>query len=294
MSPFDALVGRFTTMTLRRFGAAGAFLAEPTEHAGPEDPTLLLIGSEIPEGAAEGDTLRVFVYLDSEARPLATTRTPKLALGEVAFLRVTACTEFGAFADYGLPKDLFIPFSEHTTELRVGATHPIGLYRDSSGRLAGTMRVNKLLDQERAPFTRDRWVAGEAWRNDPRLGLFVIVERRFVGLVRASEPHSLGRGEAARFRVTHVLPDGKFELSLRGHAHEELEKDARQILETLSRPNAERFSERASPEEIRARFGLSRKAFKRGVGRLLKQGAVVLASDGYLELAVVVPDPENA
>ncbi len=284
MSPFDDLIGRFATLTIRRFGSSGAFLAEPTDHQGPEDPTLLLLGSEIPAGAKEGDAVRVFVYLDSEERPLATTRTPKLALGEVAFLEVKACTEFGAFADSGLPKELFIPFSEHTTKLYVGALHPIGLYLDSSGRLAGTMRVNKLLDQERAPFERGQWVSGEAWRNDPDIGLFVILERRFVGLVPASEPHSLARGESARFRVTHVLPDGKLELSLRGHAHEELEKDASEILAVLSRSPAPKVREGASPDEIRARFGLSKKAFKRAVGRLLKQGSVAISSDGTLEV----------
>jgi predicted RNA-binding protein (virulence factor B family) len=282
VTPFDELIGRFATLTIRRFGAPGALLAEPSLHEGPEDPTILLIGSEIPNGAKEGDTLRVFVYLDSEGRPLATTRTPKLALGEVAFLEVTACTEFGAFVDFGLPKDLLVPFPEHTTELFVGAWHPIGLYRDASGRLAGTMRVSKLLDKEEVRFELDQWVTGEAWRNDPEIGLFVIIERRRVGLVPASEPHSLGRGETARFRVTTLLPDGKIELSLRGHAHEELEKDARKILASLASSPESTLRESASPDEIRARFGLSRKAFKRAVGRLLKQGAVTIGPDGLL------------
>jgi predicted RNA-binding protein (virulence factor B family) len=284
MSPFDDLIGRFATLGIRRFGPSGAFLAERHEHEGPEDPTLLLIGSEIPEGAKEGDALQVFVYLDSEGRPLATTRVPKLALGEVAFLDVTACTEFGAFVDYGLPKELLVPFSEHTTRLRVGERHPIGLYRDPSGRLAGTMRIGKVLDQEEPPFTRGQWVRGEAWRDDPNIGLFVIVERRFVGLVPASEPHSLSRGQAAEFRVAQILPDGKFELSLRGHAHEELENDARDVLAILGRSPPSSVRENATPDEIRARFGLSKKAFKRAVGRLLRQGAVTMTPDGYLRV----------
>jgi predicted RNA-binding protein (virulence factor B family) len=286
MNPFDDLIGRFATLCIRRFGPSGAFLAESHEHAGPEDPTILLIGSEIPEGAKEGDELRVFVYLDSEDRPLATTRVPKLTLGEVAFLDVTACTEIGAFVDYGLPKELLVPFPEHTTRLRVGARHPIGLYRDPSGRLAGTMRVGKLLDREEAPYTQGQWVQGEVWRDDPNIGLFVIIERRFVGLVPASEPHTLARGQAARLRVAQILPDGKLELSLRGHAHEELEKDARAILAILERLPPRSVSENASPDEIRQRFGLSKKAFKRAVGRLLRQHAIRMSPDGYLELAL--------
>ncbi|HEX7670318.1 MAG TPA: nucleic acid-binding protein, partial [Polyangiaceae bacterium] len=223
--------------------------------------------------------------LDSEGRPLATTHTPKLALGEVAFLEVTACTEFGAFADFGLPKELLIPFPEHTTKLFPGAWHPIGLYRDASGRLAGTMRVSKLLDQSDPGYTRDQWVMGETWRNDPDIGLFVILEKRYVGLVPAGEPHTLGRGESARFRVTALLPDGKIELSLRGHAHEELGNDAERILAAIARMPGGTFSERAGPEEIRTEFGVSRKAFKRAVGRLLREGKVTIDGEGVIALA---------
>jgi predicted RNA-binding protein (virulence factor B family) len=286
MSPFDDLIGRFATLRIRRFGASGAFLVQTHDHEGPEDPTILLIGSEIPAGTREGDELRVFVYLDSEDRPLATTRVPKLTLGEVAFLDVTACTEFGAFVDFGLPKELLVPFAEHTTRVRVGSRHPIGLYRDGSGRLAGTMRVGKLLDREEAPFTPGQWVQGEMWRDEPNIGLFVIIERRFVGLVPASEPHAGAPGQAARFRVAQTLPDGKLELSLRGHAHEELENDAREILAILQRSPPRSVREGASPDEIRARFGLSKKAFKRAVGRLLRQGAIRMTPDGYVELKV--------
>jgi len=285
VTAFDDLVGHFATLVIRRIGAPGAFVSEATESAGPEDPTLLLLGSEIPKGAKVGDELRVFVYLDSEDRPLATTRTPKLMLGEVAFLEVTACTDFGVFVDFGLPKELLVPFPEQTTKLFPGARHPIGLYRDDSGRLAGTMRVSKMLDTKGSSFERGQWVQGEAWRNDPDIGLFVIIERRGVGVVPASEPHSLSRGQAGRFRVATVLPDGKIELSLRGHAHEELEADAQAILAAITAPGASPLRDSASPEEVRERFGLSRKAFKRAVGRLLKQGAIRIEPGDLIVLA---------
>src|SRR5206468_2250593 len=112
-----------------------------------------------------------------------------------------------------------------------------------SGRLAGTMRVRELLDLEAPSFAVDAWVEGEAWRNDPEVGLFVILERRFVGLVPVAEPHRLNRGQAARFRVTHVYPDGKIELSLRAHAHEELEGDAQVVLDVLMRAPAPRVGD---------------------------------------------------
>jgi predicted RNA-binding protein (virulence factor B family) len=278
---YQHVLGRASAFTIRRFNASGAFLAESSDER-VDAPCLLLIGSEIPLGARVGDQLEAFVYLDSEGRPLSTTRKPKLSLGEVAFLKVTDCTSFGSFVDWGLQKELLVPFAQQTKELHVGMLEPVGLYLDESARLAGTMRVSELLDLEAASFGVDSWVEGEAWRNDPEIGLFVILERRFVGLVPAAEPHRLSRGEAARFRVTHVYPDGKIELSLRAHAHEELEGDAQTVLAVLIRPGAPRVGDHSSPEELRALFGLSKKAFKRAAGRLLKQRLAELDEQGCL------------
>lgn len=275
---FDELIGRRAKLTIRRFGSPGALLAV---NANEE---VLLIGSEIPEGSKVGDEVDVFVYLDSEARPIATTRSAKLEIGEVAFLEVTEVTRFGAFVDWGVAKELLVPFAEQTADMRVGSRYAIGLYMDTSNRLAGTMRVAEMLDAERAEWREDEWVEGEAWRDDPEIGLFVIVERAFVGLVPRTEPHALSRGEAARFRVTNVLPDGKIELSLRGHAHEELANDGRKILELLARAGAPKVSDKSTPEEIRDAFGLSKKAFKRAVGRLLKDGAIAFDHAGTLVL----------
>jgi len=273
---FDDVLGRRLTLPIRRFGSPGAFLAVD------ERRDVLLVGSEIPEDAVEGDEVDVFVHLDSEARPMATTRVAKLAMGEVAFLEVTELTRFGAFVDWGLAKELLVPFAEQTAELRAGARHPIGLYLDDTGRLAGTMRVAEMLDREEVEWRDDEWVLGEAWRNEPEVGLFVIVERAFVGLVPKSEPHALSRGEAARFRVAHVLPDGKIELSLRGRAHEELGNDAQRILDFLARPGAPKIGDRSSPDTIRGLLGLSKKAFKRATGRLLKERSVAIDADGFL------------
>ena len=282
--PYDTalgLLGRLVTLPVRRFGPPGAFLGVEAEDPRPDAPTILLPRGEVPEGAREGDALSVFVYLDSEDRPIATTREPRLTLGEVAFLRVTDLARFGAFVDWGLPKELLVPHAEQTRDLRVGDRHPVGLFVDDTGRLAGTMRVSEMLGAG-GDFDVDEWVAGEAWRKEPGLGVFVIVERRFVGRLPESEPNTLARGEAARFRVASVLPDGKIELSLRGHAHEEVERDAQRILAALARPGAPRVGDRSSPEQIRALFGLSKKAFKRAAGRLLKERAAAVDRDGFL------------
>ncbi len=200
----------------------------------------------------------------------------------MAFLRVTDCAKFGAFVDWGLAKELLVPFAMQTKDLHVGSIEPIGLYVDETGRLAGTMRVSEMLDLGEPHFVQDSWLEGEAWRNDPDWGLFVIIERKFVGLVPASEPHRLSRGQAAQFRVASLLADGKVELSLRAHAHEELENDARVVLEALALPRAPRVGDHSSPEELRALFGLSKKAFKRAAGRLLRQRLVEIDAEGCL------------
>ena len=285
MTTFDDIFGRSATLTIRRFSTPGAFLAIDASDTRSDAPTILLIGREIPEGAKEGDQVRVFIHLDSEGRPIATTRVPKLELGQVAFLEVTNRTNFGAFVDWGLDKELLVPFVEQTVDMEVGGWHFVGLYIDQTQRLAGTMKVGEMVGGKVGDFTAGEWVEGEAWRNNPEIGLFVIVERQFVGLVPASEPHALRRGQAARFRVANVLPDGRIELSLRGRAHEELDNDAAQILAKLTRAGAPKVGDRSSPEEIRAIFGLSKKAFKRAAGRLLKEGSVAVDNEGFLVIA---------
>lgn len=277
---YEPLLGTVVALEIGRFGPPGAFLIE--EGAGPDAETILLPGAEIPEDAEVGQRLQVFVYLDSEDRPVATLREPKVARGDVAFLTVKALAPFGAFFDWGLPKELLVPLGEQTRELHVGDRHPIGVYVDDTGRLAGTMRVTELL-QEPGEFKPGEWVPGEAWRSDPDRGVFVIVEQRFVGLLPAGEPNTLSRGDAASFRVSCVLPDGKIELSLRGPAHEELAKDAAHVLEVLQRQGAPKVGDRSDPEEVRALFGLSKKAFKRAAGRLLRTGEATLDARGFLQ-----------
>lgn len=281
--PHEALLGRIAPLTIRRFASPGAFLALDDDDRSAEARVVLLPGAEVPEGAREGDTLEVFIYLDSEDRPVATLRTPKVMLGEVAFLRVTATPAIGAFVDWGLAKELLVPYKEQTRRLVVGERHPIGLYVDSSGRLAGTMRVSELL-REKGEFELDEWVVGEAWRKEPGLGVFAIIERSFVGRLPEEEPNTLARGDEARFRVANILPDGRIELSLRGPAHEEIARDAQAICDALGRPDAPKLGDRSSPELIRTAVGLSKKAFKRAVGRLLARRAVTVDDAGFLVL----------
>lgn len=275
----DDLLGRHCRLHIRDRDDEGAWLAASAD-AHPDDPAILLPAREVPAEAAPGALVDVFVYLDSDDRPAATTRTPLLALGEVRFLEITAVTDIGAFADWGLGKELLVPFAQQSRDVFVGERQPIGLYLDNTGRLAGTMFVTDFLSGRPRSAKIDEWIEGEAWRNDPDIGLFAILERSFVGLVPASEPHALRRGDAAKFRVAHVQPDGKLVLSLRKHAYQETEDDAAAILAVLSRTGAPRVGDRSSPETIRELFGISKKAFKRAIGRLLKERAVIIDDRG--------------
>ncbi len=277
----DDLLGRVVSLPVRRLGPPGVFLAADPEDVHPHAATILLPGTEAPKDLHEGDLVEVFIHLDSEDRPIATLRRPAILLDEVAFLPVTDVGRFGAFVDWGLLKELLVPFAEQTREVRRGDRHPIALYLDDTGRLAGTMRVSERL-RARGEFDLDEWVWGEAWRKEPGIGVFIIVQKRFVGLVPESEPNALGRGDAARFRVTSVLPDGKFELSMRGLAHEEVDGDARRILEVLARPGAPDVGDGSSPDELRRVFGLSKKSFKRAAGRLLRERAARIDDRGFL------------
>jgi len=281
MTPGE-LLGNRLTLKIRRITDPGAYLV--AEDATPDEEAILLPSREVPDDAREGSEVLAFVYLDSEDRPIATTREPKLTLGEVRFLEVTAITPIGAFVDWGLPKELLIPFAQQSRELFVGERQPIGLYVDNTGRLAGTMFVTDMLSHRPPKVALDEMIEGEAWRNDPDIGLFAILERSYVGLVPASEPHSLKRGEVAKFRVSSILPDGKLVLSLRQQAHKEIEADAGRIIAVLSRVAPPKVGDKSDPETIRALFGVSKKAFKRAVGRLLKEGTVVLDDAGCVIL----------
>ena len=287
----ESLLGRVAELTVTEIDADAAWLAHvpkregrDSKRAGSEktEPIPLPIG-EVPEGTKAGDVLKVFVYLDSEDQPIATTRTPKITLGEVDFVMVSDIAPFGAFVSWGLKKDLLVPHREQVRKMRVGERHAVGLYIDDTGRLAGTTRIAEMLHSG-GDYERDARVPGVAWREEAGLGLFVILEKRFLALLPSSEPHRLYPGDVGKFRIAHVHPDGKIEVSLRGLKHEEMEVDAAHLLEVLRAPKAPRLGDASTPAVIKSALGISKKAFKRAAGRLLKMNHVEIDDEGYLRL----------
>lgn len=253
----------------------GVYLADPEE----KEEKVLLPSKQVPEGTKPGDQIEVFLYRDSKDRMIATTRTPLLQLGQMAPLMVKQVTKIGAFLDWGLEKDLFLPFHEQTYRVREGEECLAALYIDKSDRLCATMKVYHYLRTD-APYTKDDLVEGLIYESSDRFGLFVAVDNCYSALIPRQQVHSnLCPGQRISCRVTEVREDGKLSLSPREKAWVQMDADAAQILQVIDEfDGVLPFTDKASPEVIDRTFGMSKAAFKRAVGRLLKQGKITITS----------------
>ncbi len=241
---------------------------------------VLLPRSEVPDGAAPGDLIEVFLYLDSEDRPIATTLFPPLEVGSAAVLAVSQVTDIGAFLDWGLPKDLFLPFKEQSRGLHEGERVPVILYVDRSGRLAASMHIYSRLSPASGYKKNDK-VTGLVYEIKKDLGAFVAVDKRYYGMIPSQELYEkIAVGDVISARVLKVRPDGKLDLSGRKKAYAQMKDDAETVLEEIKRCGGQLpFNDKASPEQIKAQLGLSKAAFKRAVGRLLRDGRITIGLD---------------
>lgn len=233
---------------------------------------VLLPAKQVPKEAEMGDEIEVFIYRDSKDRLIATTNTPKLTLGEVARLTVSQNVQIGAFLDWGLEKDLFLPFREQTKKLREGEECLAALYIDKSERLCATMKVYPYLHLD-SPYNKDDKVEGVIYEISDNFGAFVAVDDIYSGLIPKNELHRDVRiGERITARVTKVKEDGKLSLSIREKAYLQIGQDADKILQILdSYDGVLPFSDKASPETIKRETQMSKNEFKRAVGHLLKE-----------------------
>ncbi|MBP3736816.1 MAG: S1 RNA-binding domain-containing protein [Lachnospiraceae bacterium] len=263
-------LGKWQTLTIARLVSFGAFLGEP----GGEE--ILLPASQLPQGAKAGDELRVFVYKDSEDRPIATAKTPRLCLHEVGLLTVKQTGKIGAFLDWGLDKDLFLPFHEQRgTGVKPGNEVLVAVYLDKSSRLCATMNVYPYLDTG-SPYHTGDMVRGRIYETSGNFGVFVAVDDRYSALIPKKEAvRKLEIGETISARVTGVRPDGKLNLSIRQEAYLQIDADAEKILAALNdNDGVLPFTDKADPEFLRSRMQMSKNEFKRAVGRLLKEGKI--------------------
>jgi hypothetical protein len=259
----------------------GAYLAENSG----DETRVLLPAKQIPEGAKPGDRIRVFLYKDSRDRLIATTNEPKLTLGGFAVLTVKEIGKIGAFLDWGLEKDLFLPYKEMIGRVETGDEILVTLYIDKSRRLCASMKgIYDLLDKD-SPYEKGQTVTGRVYEFSDNFGAFVAVDDRYSARIPNSEDHSFLRiGDVIEAKVTGVKPDGKLDLTLREKAYIQMDDDAQKIMELIdSYSGVLPFTEKASPEVIKRETGLSKAAFKRAVGRLYKERKITL-DDGKIRV----------
>lgn len=251
----------------------GVYLADPQENLA--DEKVLLPIKQVPEGTGIGDLVEIFAYKDSKDRLIATTRKPKLTLGEVGELTVAQVGKFGAFLDWGLEKELLLPFKEQTKRVREGETVLAAVYIDKSSRLCATMNVYKFLEQD-SPYNKEDKVEGRVYQISEEFGAFVAVDNRYSGLIPKKELYGdIKIGDQIQARVTAVKEDGKLDLSIREKAYIQMSLDADKVMNIIeSFDGVLPFNDKARPETIKRETGMSKNEFKRAVGNLLKAGKI--------------------
>ena len=264
-------LGKRQVLTVVKIVEFGVYL-------GNDEERVLLPKKQVPEGIEVGDPIEVFLYKDSDDRLIATTNEPKIQLDELAVLDVIDTGKFGAFLDWGLEKDLFLPFKQQITKVEKGDRCLVSLYIDKSERLCATMRVYELLSKE-SPYQKDDEVEGIVYDISEKFGTFVAVDNQFSALIPKKEAYGRWKvGQTVKARVTGVKADGKLDLSVRDKIPMQMDKDANLIWERLKQYGGELpFNDKAAPEVIQKEFDLSKNAFKRAVGRLLKEDKIVIS-----------------
>ncbi|MGF0031603.1 CvfB family protein [Bariatricus sp. SGI.154] len=244
-------------------------------YLGNSQEKVLLPKKQVPKGIELGDPVEVFLYKDSSDRLIATTNEPKITLGELAVLKVADTGKIGAFLDWGLEKDLLLPFKEQTAKVRKGDEVLAALYIDKSGRLCATMKVYDRLRTD-SPYQKDDQVTGIVYEISDNFGVFVAVDNCYSALIPKREAFgNLKVGDKVHARVAKVKEDGKLDLAVREKAFMQMDADADMVMKRIEMYGGRLpFTDKADPELIQKEFGLSKNAFKRAVGRLLKEGKI--------------------
>ena len=244
-------------------------------YLGNSQEKVLLPKKQVPEGVEVGDPIEVFLYKDSSDRLIAPTNEPKIMLGELAVLTVAATGGIGAFLDWGLEKDLLLPFREQTAPLKKGDQILVALYIDKSQRLCATMKVYERLRTD-SPYKVDDQVEGIIYELSDNFGVFVAVDNLYSALIPKREAFGKLRvGDRVKARVVKVKEDGKLDLSVREKAFLQMDVDADLIMKRMEEYGGSLpFTDKADPELIKKEFDLSKNAFKRAIGRLLKEGKI--------------------
>lgn len=271
-------LGEMQDMIIKRIQKNGAYIG--LENSGRDDDILLPI-SEIENDDKVGSKVRVFVYKDGENRPIATKRTPKILLSEISHLEVKEITKIGAFLDWGLDKDLFLPFSEQTIQIKRGRKYLVALYIDKSSRLCATMRIREYLKND-SKYKENDWVTGIVYNIVDDLGAFIAVDGKYEAMLPEYEAKGIiVVGEDIQARVASVKEDGRINLTLKRMSYLEIDRDSEIILTTLKDNNGFLpYNDKSDPAIIRENFSMSKSSFKKAVGRLLKENKITFYKNG--------------
>ena len=242
---------------------------------------VLLPKNQVTENMRVGSEIEVFLYKDSEDRMIATRLVPYIKIGEIKRLRVKEVNKIGAFLDWGLPKDLLLPFKEQIYDIKSGDEILVTVYIDLSDRLCATMDLYSRLSLL-PPYQKDDMVKGTVYQVHEQFGAYVAVDNKYSALVPKKELHrELKPGDEIEARVLEVKEDGKLDLSLRQKAYVQMDADSALILDKLKQAGGSLpYQDKSSAEEIKEEFNLSKAAFKRAIGRLYKERVIVIEKDG--------------
>ena len=242
---------------------------------------VLLPKNQVTEDMRVGSEIEVFLYKDSEDRMIATRLVPYIKIGEIKKLKVKEVNKIGAFLDWGLPKDLLLPFKEQIYDIKSGDEILVTVYIDLSDRLCATMDLYSRLSLL-PPYQRDDMVKGTVYQVHEQFGAYVAVDNKYSALIPKKELFcELKPGDEIEARVLEVKEDGKLDLSLRQKAYVQMDEDSALILDKLKQAGGSLpYQDKSSAEEIKEEFNLSKAAFKRAIGRLYKERVIVIEKDG--------------
>lgn len=276
-------VATVQTLYVEKTVEYGAYLVSEEDKDVPvpsKDKHVLLPKKQVPDTASKGQAIEVFVYLDSEDRMIATTTIPKVTLHKTAKLSVSDVGKIGAFLDWGLEKDLFLPFAEQTRKVKKGEDVLVSVYLDKSGRIAATMKVYPYLETG-APYGKDANVTGTVYEISDNFGAFVAIDDKYQGLIPKRELYGkVSIGDVINARVVNVRDDGKINLSIREKSYIQIESDAKSLLEIIkSYDGVLPFTEKADAEVIKRETGMSKNQFKKAVGNLYKNRIIDIVDE---------------
>lgn len=277
-------LGEIQTLKINRFVEFGAYLVDVDSTANGssvKNGEVLLPKKQVPPEAKENDTIDVFLYKDSEDRMIATTIIPSLTIGKLCILTVKEVASIGAFLDWGLTKDLLLPFKEQTSEIKVGDKILVTLYIDKSNRLCATMKVYEYLSTD-SPYQKDDKVEGIVYELSRDFGTFVAVDNQYSALIPKNELFADYKpGDLITARVVNVREDGKLNLSTREKSYLQLDEDANVVFEALkANKGFLPYNDKSDPEIIKSKFNISKNAFKKAIGRLFKNKQITIEDDG--------------